>query len=379
VIVFNLRATSRTLQNFFRRHKWRLRPLKRAVLPARTLSRTLLRMIRAQLRIEQSTLSYAANHPEISVREIFPAEPVRMSPRPFQQNATGIEQTSQPARVFEIPNVNFWAYYGGTAVTADNILLADLSPEVWGAEHHPIFSRWHLPEPEFLNGRTGIAVTPEAAGNYYHWLLDALPRLLLLKHATGNFANYDALLLNGVHARYETESLAALRVPVQKTRYVDAQHRFAVASAVIPSMDHNVGIIAPWKIRALRELVPERKPSRRIYISRSRAAVRRVINEIELVSRLQAHEFEILELEDSSWPEQAILFAEAAVVVAPHGAALAISTRLGYREWFWQLAGAAQLQYNCIEAAPAASAHHAHENGDMVVNVERIQTFLTQQ
>jgi capsular polysaccharide biosynthesis protein len=103
-----------------------------------------------------------------------------------------------------------------------------------------------------LNGRIAIAVTPEARGNYYHWLLDLVPRVLLLKHAAQNFSNYDALLLNGSRANYEGEILTALGVPPEKVRYVDSRERFQIASAVIPSMDINV--IAPWKVYGLRDL-----------------------------------------------------------------------------------------------------------------------------
>jgi capsular polysaccharide biosynthesis protein len=395
VIIFNLRAISSLRRNLVRRHKWRFRPLKRAVLPARSVNRALLRLFSTPPRIEGSTLTYAAAHPEISVREIHPAEPVVVPPVPFS-NAFPHEETSAPAFVFEIPNVNFWAYYGGAVVTSDSALLADLSPEVWGIRHHPIFSRWRLPQSQLLAGRTGIAVTPEAATNYYHWTLDALPRLLLLKHATGNFANYDTILLGGGRWRYETESVAALEVPADKIRYVGSGNRFEIASAVIPSIDHSAKIIAPWKIRALRQLVSDEGASRRrFYISRRRAAVRRIENENEneIVALLRAHGFENLELEDFSWCEQARLFAGAEVIIAPHGAALAntvfcapgtwvveISTRAGYRDWYLQLAAAAQLRYRWLEAAPAArrsfKSRHAPENDDMVVGHKTVEQFL---
>src|SRR5438552_14214071 len=63
----------------------------------------------------------------------------------------------------------------------------DLSPEVWGPANHPIYSRWHLPKSRLLSGRIAIGVTPEASGNYYHWLLDLVPRVLLLKHTAKIF------------------------------------------------------------------------------------------------------------------------------------------------------------------------------------------------
>ncbi len=219
--------------------------------------------------------------------------------------------------------MNFWGHYGGAVVTADDAVLADLSPEVWGPANHPIFRAGTLPKSRLLNGRIAIGVTPEANGNYYHWLLDLVPRVLLLKHAAQNFSNYDALLLNGSRANYEREILAALGVPPEKIRYVDSRERFQIASAVFPSMETNV--IAPWKVHGLRDLASSGKQNqhRRLYLSRARAAVRRIANENEISEILRHRNFEIVEAENLSWREQADLFASGSVIVAPHGAALA--------------------------------------------------------
>jgi capsular polysaccharide biosynthesis protein len=345
---------------------------------------------RTPLHLEPSTLDYASTHTEISVREIYPAEVVRLPSHPFRQHTSFGEVKAPPAFVFEIPNVNFWAHYGGAVVTADTALLADLSPEVWGPANHPIFSRWRLPKSELLNGRVAIAATPEAAGNYYHWLLDLLPRVLLLKHAARNFSNYDVLLLNGSRANYERETLAALGVPPQKIRYVGSRDRFHVASAVFSSMDINV--VAPWKVHGLRELAssyPSRLHRSRLYFSRARAAVRRIVNEKEISEVLRQHDFEILEAENLKWREQADLFASASVIVAPHGAALTnivfcqpgtrvveISTRVSYRDWYWQLAAVAGLSYEVLEAQPANSFSRAPENADMIVSRDGLVGLL---
>ena len=394
MIVFNPGAILMEVRNFIRRHKWRFRPFKRLVLPARSAKRRALKAIetilgRTPLRLEPSTLGYATEHTEISVREIHPAEVVRLPSHPFRQRTSFGEIKAAPAFVFEIPNVNFWAHYGGAVVTAENALLADLSPEVWGPANHRIFSRWHLPKSQLLNGRIAIGVTPEAGGNYYHWLLDLLPRVLLLKHATQNFSNYDALLLNGSRATYERETLAALEVPPEKIRFVDSRDRFQIASAVFPSLDIN--ILAPWKVHGLRELLSSGKPNqhRRLYFSRARAAVRRIANEKEISEVLRQQDFEILEAETLSWREQADLFANASVIVAPHGAALAnivfcqlgtriveITTRAGYRDWYWELAAVAGLSYEVLEAQPTRSASGPNENADMLVSREGLARLL---
>jgi Glycosyltransferase 61 len=394
VIVFNPRAISVAGRNFLRRQRWRFRPLKRLILPARSMKRAAVEFIgpffgRTILRLEPSSLMYANTHTEVSVREIHPAEVVRLPPHPFRAQTSSGKLRVGPAFVFEIPNVNFWAHYGGAVVTADNAVLADLSPEVWGPASHPIYSRWHLPKSRLLSGRIAIGVTPEASGNYYHWLLDLVPRVLLLKHAAQNFSNYDALLLNGSRANYEREILAALGVPPEKIRYVDSRERFQIASAVFPSMDINV--IAPWKVHALRDLPFSGKQNqhRRLFLSRARVAVRRIANENEISEVLRHRNFEIVEAENLSWREQADLFAGASVIVAPHGAALAnivfckpgarvveISTRAGYRDWYWQLAAVAGLSYEVMEAQRPGSFSGPYENADMIVSRENLERLL---
>ena len=395
MIVFNPRAIPEELRNVVRRHKWRLRPLKRLVLPTRRIRRAAAESLgkilgRTPLRLEQSTLDYASTHTEISVREIHATEIVCLPPPPFQPNSSGEREESAPAFVFEIPNVTFWGHYGGAVVTADNALLADLSPEVWGAAQHPIFSRWRLPRSRLRNGRIGIAVTPEASGNYYRWLLDLLPRILLLKRATHNFSNYDAVFLNGSRASYEGETLAALQLPSEIVSYVGSRDRFQIASAVIPSM--NIDAVAPWKVRALRELAPPTRTDarRRLYLSRAHAPVRRIANENEISAELRRRDFEVIEPEKLSWRQQVDLFAGATLIVAAHSAALSnivfcrpgthiveITTRAGYRDCFWRLAGVAGLAYQVLEAQPTRASARPVDNADMIVNRDELARVLS--
>ena len=145
----------RSVRQIIRREKWRLRPLKQLVLPFRNLKRriiTLDRVVRRKPppRIEKSTVHYLAVQARGAAIEIYPAEPVQSLPHPFgeKEDSAGF---SEPARMFELQNIDFWARYGGSVVTSDNRLLADLSPEVWGIENHPIFSTFRLPKSRRLS------------------------------------------------------------------------------------------------------------------------------------------------------------------------------------------------------------------------------------
>ncbi|PYK77295.1 MAG: hypothetical protein DME37_12900, partial [Verrucomicrobia bacterium] len=125
------------------------------------------------------------------------------------------------------------------------------------------------------------------------------------------------------------------------------------------------------------------------YLSRARAAVRRIANEKEISEALRQHDFEILEAETQSFREQADLFANASAIVAPHGAALAnivfcqpgtrvveITTRAGYRDWYWQLATVAGLSYEVLEAQPTRSSSGPSENADMIVSRQGLARLL---
>ena len=349
------------------------------------------------LRIERSTIDYLAEPAHGSAIQVFPAEPVGTLPHPFENKGSATE-LSEPAYVFELNDIDFWGRYGGSVVTSENRLLADLSPEVWGIDNHAIFSTFRLPKPRALHGRVAICVTPEAPGNYYHWVIDLLPRVALVKQVAGGFGDFAQILINGSAALYEEASLTQLGVPLNKVLYVDSHSRFRITNATIPSMDHSSKIVAPWKIRALREIRGavadgNRSTPKRIYISRRRAAVRRILNEVELTPLLEENGFTLVDLETVPWTEQVRFFSNADVVLAPHGAALAniafcrpnsliaeIGTRAGFQEFYWRLASSASLRYRLIKAqprvTPQAESRRAVENEDMIVDERTLNDFL---
>jgi capsular polysaccharide biosynthesis protein len=383
------------LRNLIRRQKWRLRSLKGFVLPWRNVKRLLVARWR-----RVPTISSARNYRGDSfceAVEIYPAAVVASLPVPFHSEEVAVNLQSEPAFIFHLKNIEFWALYGGSVLTSDSQLLADLSPEVWGVENHPIFSRFRLPKARRLAGRTAIAITPEAPGNYYHWLIDLLPRIGLLGSTKGGFEFFERLLINGRRAPYELQSLAAAGTPLEKIWYVDARDRFQLEEAIIPSMDEFSRTVAPWKIdvlRAIRDSLPGAHSfTKRMYVSRRRAAVRRVLNEQDLEKFLRAANFTLVELETKSWKEQVAAFANAEVILAPHGAALAniafckpgtlvaeISTRGGYKDFYLQLTATARLRYRFIEAQPrnrlSDSALRPLENEDLIVDLPAIEEFF---
>ena len=75
---------------------------------------------------------------------------------------------------------------------------------------------------------------------------------------------------------------------------------------------------APMPLRTDR---PATEPTR-IYVSRADATVRRLVNEAEVVATLQPLGFEVLTLTGMPVAEQIARFAEAEIIVGPHGSGL---------------------------------------------------------
>jgi capsular polysaccharide biosynthesis protein len=95
---------------------------------------------------------------------------------------------------------------------------------------------------------------------------------------------------------------------------------------LVPSFPHDTGFVHPRAAEWLRgRMVPSGrgKPSRRLYLSRRKAPRRRLQNEMEILAGLRELGFEAVFAEELPFQEQISLFAQAEVIVAPHGAGLA--------------------------------------------------------
>lgn len=241
----------------------------------------------------------------------------------------------------------------GNVLSPDGLTIArDVSPDFGKPfEEHWLLTYNKIRPPVPLPGTTAVIATTLGAG-YSHWLLEELPRLLVLKpddretliaHAAQPY-NREAFTLHG---------FAGAVIPAKR----EAHH--SCEQLLIPSL----GQLTPSTVRALDEFAaPLRLPSspfgERLYISRDKAKRRRVTNETALWTELAAQGFVKLHLEELTWAQQITAFRAAKVIVAPHGAGLANLVfcqpgtkviELFHRSYvsplYWQLAALKGLDY----------------------------------
>lgn len=200
--------------------------------------------------------------------------------------------------------------------------------------------------------------------NYYHWICDVLPRLQGI-----TWADDIRFIVPENIAEWQVKTLRILGLNPDRFEYFGGRRPVRVNKLLHVPPVIMTGNVERCSITAVRDsivvalnrggpVVSRRR--RRIYVSRRNAAMRRIVNEAELMPLLIRLGFEILETENLSFQEQVQIFYEAEIIVGPHGAGLtnmlwcstpAVCLELfepsAVRICYWSLAKALQHRYFC--------------------------------
>lgn len=302
-----------------------------------------------------------------SFREIYPAQTLQLqAPRSLDGTVhwhfrERLKILTQPVFVATVPGGSVHGAYG-SVVSGDGVILGDLAFEwFFKPEQHSLLFKLKLHEPQHLNGTTANVAT--ASGwNYFHWLLDVLPRFGILQKAGVELSEVDWFTLNRGNARFQSESLDWLGIPGKKRLITAKGSHYQAERLLAPSLPGIPSQTPPWVVDWLQRSFPAEDSSRakkeRIYISRARSKYRNFTNEGEVREFLLKRGFREVFAEELSFREQVNLFASAATIVAPHGAGLAnlVFCRPGMtvveifspeyvNGCFWVLANWAKLNY----------------------------------
>ncbi|WP_255168330.1 glycosyltransferase family 61 protein [Natrononativus amylolyticus] len=240
---------------------------------------------------------------------------------------------------------------------------------------------------------------------YSHWVLKGLPRLEGLRRWEAEYGVRPSVLLPEAAPAYVRDSLACFRYGDDRLLEWDGTDT-AVDRLVVPSVrspeqrrsayeqlfeyDLTYKLTSPaacaWLRSELRKGLEGDEPSdlpdppanggRRLYISRADAGRRRVLNEDAVLEALSPLGFESHALSNLAFADQARLFLETDVIVAPHGAGLAnlaFASDCALVELFGEkvkptycmLASALGLEYEYMRCEPRGA--------DLAVDPERIR------
>lgn len=221
---------------------------------------------------------------------------------------------------------------------------------------------------------------------YYHWLLESLPRLFLLKD---HLQTSTLVLPENYNTSFHKETLKIFNV--SKIKYLQANTRYVTSSLITCSQPGRIANYNPVLLSDTVRFIKERiKPVfssvDRIYISRSKASKRKILNE-ELVETLLVEKgFMVVNMEDFSFSNQVDMMSSCKYLVSIHGAGLAnmifmpkgssvLELKMfdaGLNYFYYTLACTTDLNY-FYQFCQSTDQHKSVQDADIIVDMEEFK------
>ncbi len=220
----------------------------------------------------------------------------------------------------------FWSQHREARLIGSTLLLQEEDGRVAAeaALGHPAV----LDDPGFREFRHGppvrlagnwTSISWRWSGGFYHWLMDALPRLALLSE----FPPDTRVIVPANLSGYQRETLAWLGL-ADRIRPTAERH-LVVENFYFSSPTNHTGCFDPYAVDWLRRTFLPRQEAagtpRRFYVRRVGVS-RGITNEAELLALFEQRGWAVVDTAEMTLARQIALFARADAVCALHGAAL---------------------------------------------------------
>jgi capsular polysaccharide biosynthesis protein len=293
------------------------------------------------------------------------------------------------------------AKFQNVKITAEGILFRDglMMPESFARPEN--FRRWRRKRrnkryEEGLRARSVrevdhvVWVTDDWSKGYFHWLADVLPKLVI---AADHLSNSTILL----PARFADSDLVkdSFRpFGVIDLEFIKENETVIAKQLYLPSHTDESGDFDEAMINEVRRVmtvgVPQdQRPEKRIYISRTQAKRRKIVNDKEVSAVLADFGFETIFAENLSFAEQARLFSSVGYLISLHGAGLSnmLFMPAGGRvmelrkndprvsNCFFNMASALEHEYY-YQLCPATDEAQAPYSADLAVDIDQLGESL---
>lgn len=221
----------------------------------------------------------------------------------------------------------------GLVMTQSRTILEDSS-------HHP---KIHLdvfaPNVRSVSNQSALVCMPEPDehtyedcvyignnANYYHWLLEDLPRLSILKDAS--MLDGRSVLVDQTIRNWQIELLELFGISASRLRKVDFTSPVRLPEFIAPSLLSRSSMAHPKAVQFIRETLlknyqnPHPKAGKRLYVSRRSVPGRQMLNSVEISKLFQRAGFQLVDPGRLGIREQIELFHDAEIIAGPAGAGL---------------------------------------------------------
>lgn len=298
--------------------------------------------------------------------------------------------------IASIPGGKVWGEHGAV-LSADGKLIFDLSQEfnskqyrMLEAHEHPVFHHWNNPPLQKIKG-TAALLTFCGSHNYFHWMYDVLPRIVMLE-ATG--IPYSQIIMNpNPYGSFVEQTWTMLGISKDIILCTHPEFYLQPEKLLVPSLMMN-SHYPRWGTATLRQLLlPHREAAltspERIFLTRTQGYSRRIVNEDQVINCLEAEGFVAVSLENWTVAEQIQIFANAKVIAGPHGAGF---TNLAFCQpgtrvieifhnahivpTYWMISNHMSLDYYMLYGQGLADSKVLPGVADFYVDIERLKQTL---
>jgi hypothetical protein len=278
----------------------------------------------------------------------------------------------------------------GAIIASDGTLLREYSPcYCRKSVPHPLMQKIHYPPVSEVNETVAVLNYP-ASDNYFHWLFNVLPRLMVLRRRPD--VKIDRYLIDQ-RRPFQRDALQLLDVESNAIIQPSKDTHVQCSSLIVPSLLRPcVEVCGYLRSSFLPQQPSDAGMSRRLYLTRAHTKRRKITNEQEVQRKLIALGFEIIDPGQMTFSEQVQVFSEAAVVVSAHGAALSniafcprgtiiveIFSPRYVNVCYWHIANCCQLTYFYLLGKGKSFPEGSDPNGvydDIDVRIDELDMIL---
>lgn len=261
-----------------------------------------------------------------------------------------------------------------------------------------ILSQKYFIDPVEIDGNVFVMLAGFAATyNIFHWFIDSLPRLHLLKKS-GLFDEIDYFLVPSYKYDYQIDSLQLLGIG--KDRILVGKEDTHIRAKNIVVSTHPRGersyLLPEWmtdfyRTEYLKPTLKDPAYPKKIFISRKDSSFRQIINEDEVFQKLKSMGFVSVKLSEHPFTEKMKLFYNAEIIIGSGAGLTSLffvneNARLieifpqGFVDThFYNIARNVGLDYSpiiCMNEKPSTDAESGKME-DMQVNIEELVVALT--
>ncbi|WP_233507719.1 glycosyltransferase family 61 protein [Adhaeribacter pallidiroseus] len=259
---------------------------------------------------------------------------------------------------------------------------------------HILVKQWNKCVSKVESEPVALVYDYWASVNYFHWMVDSLPRLLLIKNVYPNCL----LLVPAELPEYIRKT--TLLFGFDRLLLLKRFDSYKIKKLVFPELTAPLSFQDPNLINKVRSIIltklnlVSKKPVKRIYVSRSHQSVRQIINEKILISTLKKHAFEIIFFEELTFEEQIALMLDTAIIVSVHGANLtnimfmspgSVVVELMNKNFnnpsYFSLSAVLSLPYYCIPCDLAnplidSQDYVLNNNAALIIDIKEVENTL---